>query len=80
MMFFVTGASGSGKSASLPGLRAALLNMDWRDFDEFGVPSPCGPQRPRSCRQVILDEVDDVARHDRPSPYPSLEWDHASLP
>jgi hypothetical protein len=32
MMFFVTGASGSGKSAGLPGLRAALPTMDWRDF------------------------------------------------
>jgi hypothetical protein len=41
MMFFLTGASGSGKSASLPGLRAALPDMDWRDFDAFGVPSPC---------------------------------------
>jgi hypothetical protein len=41
MMFFVTGASGSGKSASLPGLQAALPAMEWRDFDEFGVPSPC---------------------------------------
>jgi hypothetical protein len=41
MMFFVTGASGSGKSACLPGLRAALPRMDWHDFDEFGVPSPC---------------------------------------
>ena len=41
MMFFVTGASGSGKSACLPGLRAAFPEMDWRDFDEFGVPSPC---------------------------------------
>jgi hypothetical protein len=39
--FFLTGASGSGKSASLPGLQAALPTMDWRDFDEFGVPSPC---------------------------------------
>jgi len=43
-MFFLTGASGSGKSASLPGLRAALPAMDWRDFDEFGVPSPCPPE------------------------------------
>jgi hypothetical protein len=42
-MFFVTGASGSGKSACLPGLRAALPAMDWRDFDELGVPSPCPP-------------------------------------
>jgi predicted ATPase len=38
LMFFLTGASGSGKSASLPGLRAALPGIDWRDFDEFGVP------------------------------------------
>jgi len=43
MMFFITGASGAGKSASLPGLRAALPDMEWRDFDEFGVPSPWPP-------------------------------------
>ena len=41
MMFFVTGASGSGKSACLPGLQAALPRIEWHDFDEFGVPSPC---------------------------------------
>jgi hypothetical protein len=46
-MFFVTGASGSGKSASLPGLRVALPTVDWRDFDELGVPWPCpGEWRP----------------------------------
>lgn len=41
MLFFVTGASGSGKSASLPGLRAGLPEIDWHDFDERGVPVPC---------------------------------------
>jgi hypothetical protein len=50
-MFFLTGASGSGKSASLPGLQAALPAMDWRDFDEFGVPSPC----PREWRPLMTE-------------------------
>ena len=54
MMFFLTGASGSGKTASLPGLRAALPNMDWRDFDEFGVPSPWPPEwRPQTTERWI---------------------------
>ena len=56
-MFFLTGASGSGKSASLPGLRAALPTMDWRDFDEFGVPSPC----PREWRPLVTERWIQVA-------------------
>ena len=54
MMFFLTGASGSGKSASLPGLRVALPSIDWRDFDEFGVPSPCPREwRPQTTERWI---------------------------
>ena len=56
-MFFLTGASGSGKSASLPGLRAGLPTMDWRDFDEFGVPSPC----PREWRPLMTERWIQVA-------------------
>jgi hypothetical protein len=56
-MFFLTGASGSGKSASLPGLRAALPTVDWRDFDEFGVPSPC----PREWRPLMTERWIQVA-------------------
>ena len=56
-MFFLTGASGSGKSASLPGLRAALPTIDWRDFDEFGVPSPC----PREWRPLMTERWIQVA-------------------
>ena len=56
-MFFLTGASGSGKSASLPGLRAALAATDWRDFDEFGVPSPC----PREWRPLTTERWIQVA-------------------
>ncbi len=41
MLFFVTGASGSGKSACLPGLRQTLPDIDWHDFDELGVPASC---------------------------------------
>jgi len=54
MMFIVTGASGSGKSACLPGLRATFPSIDWRDFDEFGVPSPC-PRgwRPRTTQRWL---------------------------
>jgi hypothetical protein len=54
MMFFVTGASGSGKSACLPGLRAMSPSIDWHDFDEFGVPSPCPPEwRPRTTERWL---------------------------
>jgi hypothetical protein len=59
-MFFLTGASGSGKSASLPGLRAALPKMDWRDFDEFGVPSPCPAEwRPLTTERWIQVAVEN---------------------
>ena len=54
MMFIVTGASGSGKSACLPGLRATFPSIDWRDFDEFGVPSPCPREwRPRTTERWL---------------------------
>ena len=62
-MFFLTGASGSGKSASLPGLRAALPEIDWRDFDEFGVPSPCPPDwRPLMTERWIQLAVENRQR------------------
>jgi hypothetical protein len=62
-MFFLRGASGSGESASLPGLRAALPKMDWRDFDEFGVPSPCPPEwRPLTTERWIQVAVENKRR------------------
>jgi hypothetical protein len=39
MIFFVTGASGAGKSACLPGLASRLPNVALHDFDEVGVPA-----------------------------------------
>lgn len=54
MMFIVTGASGSGKSASLPGLRATFPSIDCRDFDEVGVPSSCPREwRPRTTERWL---------------------------
>jgi hypothetical protein len=63
MMFFITGASGSGKSACLPGLRATFPSMDWRDFDEFGVPSPCPREwRPRTTERWLQLALDNQER------------------
>lgn len=39
MLLFVTGASGSGKTAVIPGLRKRLPEFDVHDFDERGVPA-----------------------------------------
>jgi len=39
MLIFVTGASGSGKTAVIPGLRKRLPEFDIHDFDERDVPS-----------------------------------------
>lgn len=38
MFFLVTGASGSGKSACLPGIRELLPDLAVHDFDSIGVP------------------------------------------
>jgi hypothetical protein len=35
MLFLVTGASGSGKSACLSRLQSRLPEIDWRDFDDL---------------------------------------------
>jgi hypothetical protein len=62
-LFFLTGASGSGKSACLPGLRAALSTLDWRDFDEFSVPSPCPREwRPRMTERWMGVALENTER------------------
>jgi hypothetical protein len=62
-MFFLTGASGSLESASLPGLRAALSRIDWRNFDEFGVPSSCPPEwRPFTTERWIQAVLENKQR------------------
>ncbi len=42
MIFFVTGASGSGKTACMPHLAPLLHGMALHDFDEVGVPPDAG--------------------------------------
>jgi hypothetical protein len=39
MLYLVTGASGSGKTACLNKLRELRADVDWHDFDELGVPA-----------------------------------------
>ncbi len=39
MLIFVTGASGSGKTAVIPGLRKRMPEFDIHDFDERDVPA-----------------------------------------
>lgn len=38
MLFFVTGASGSGKTACIKDLKHLLQNVEFFDFDDVGVP------------------------------------------
>lgn len=38
MLYLVTGASGSGKTACLKRLRELTPTIEWFDFDDFGVP------------------------------------------
>jgi hypothetical protein len=42
MVFFVTGAGGSGKTTCLPYLRRLLPQMIFCEFDAFGVPRDAG--------------------------------------
>jgi hypothetical protein len=42
MIFFVTGASGSGKTACMPHLRRLLSQVVFYDFDTVGVPPHAG--------------------------------------
>ena len=37
MLFLIMGASGSGKSSCLPGLKRNRPDIDWRDFDDAPV-------------------------------------------
>ena len=39
MLFLITGASGSGKSACLDKVRELSADVIWHDFDDVGVPS-----------------------------------------
>jgi hypothetical protein len=39
MLYLVTGASGSGKTASLNKLRELSADVSWHDFDDVGVPT-----------------------------------------
>ena len=39
MLYLVTGASGSGKTACLSKLRELKPHISWHDFDDVGVPS-----------------------------------------
>lgn len=45
MLFCVTGASGSGKSASLAGLRRRHPEIDWHDFDDLPFTPQCTAER-----------------------------------
>lgn len=47
MIYFITGASGSGKTACIPYLKKALNNIAVYDFDAIGVP----PQADKIWRQ-----------------------------
>lgn len=51
MLFFITGASGSGKSSCLPGLRERFPEMAWYEFDSGGVP----PDADTAWRQYTLE-------------------------
>jgi uridine phosphorylase len=52
MIFFVTGASGSGKTACMPDLARLLPSAEVRDFDSLGVP----PNADKVWRQQSTEE------------------------
>jgi hypothetical protein len=42
MLFFVTGSSGSGKTACLSGMQDRFPDMEWYDFERDGIPMGAG--------------------------------------
>ena len=50
MLFLVMGASGSGKSSCLTGLKQTMPDVDWRDFDD----APKHPTSPAE-RQLVTE-------------------------
>jgi hypothetical protein len=54
MMFFSYGRQWVRHEREPAGIAGGLPNMDWRDFDEFGVPSPCPAEgRPQTTERWI---------------------------
>lgn len=60
MLFCVTGASGSGKSAAIPGLRRRIPDVEWHDFDDL----PFVPQTTAE-RQIGTEYWLQVAAHNK---------------
>jgi hypothetical protein len=57
MVFFVTGASGSGKTACLPNLRELLPDIIMYDFDEIGVPDGADTAWRQNTTEVWLQKM-----------------------
>lgn len=57
MLFFITGANGSGKSASLHGLREHRPDIAWYDFDDVGVPPDAGTFWRQESTQYWVDKA-----------------------
>lgn len=64
MLYFITGASGSGKTACIPGLKKALPDSAFYDFDDIGVPENADTtwrqQATEQWLQKYLQEKDEV--------------------
>ncbi len=62
MIFFVGGASGSGKTAVLEPLAARHPEIRWYDFDEGGVPPDADTAwRQRRCEQWLRTALEHQA-------------------
>jgi hypothetical protein len=57
MIFFVTGASGSGKTACIPLLRRLLPQLVFYDFDTVGVPPHAGAAWRQQTTEYWLQQV-----------------------
>jgi hypothetical protein len=66
MLYLVTGASGSGKTASLSKLRELKPDISWHDFDDVGVPTkPAKIWRQRTTQFWIEKAIENHANgHD----------------
>lgn len=60
MLFFITGASGSGKTACLPYLRELIPDLKIYDFEEIGVPENADNAWRQSTTEHWLQKVSEL--------------------
>jgi len=65
MLFFIAGASGSGKTACISSLRELLPNSIVHDFDDIGIPEKADTAwRQKATEKWLQKYMKESASHD----------------